>query len=169
MGGCTPSIHLKGEMERKTSLQITHALQSSCITRLNPWFITGFADAEASFSILIQHNTKFNTNWRVKAIFSIGLHKKDLVLLESLRQTLGVGKIHKHFLFFFSVLYSTFKSILVKDLILWQLMAIRGEIWSPNPRRVNEVWVLTPPKRRGHTSVRPQKSFEQCILHCLGI
>lgn len=83
-------------MERKTSLQITHALQSSYVTLLNPWFITGFADAEASFSILIQHNTKFNTNWRVKAIFSIGLHIKDIVLLESLKQTLGVGKIHKH-------------------------------------------------------------------------
>jgi len=48
-------------------------------------------------------------------------------------------------------------------------MAIRGRIWSPNPRRVNVVWVLTPPKRRGHTSVRHQKSCEQCILHCLGI
>ena len=82
-------------VERKTSLQITRALQNSCVTLLNPWFITGFADAEASFSILIQHNAKFNTNWRVKAIFSIGLHIKDLVLLESLRQTLGVGNIHK--------------------------------------------------------------------------
>lgn len=48
-------------------------------------------------------------------------------------------------------------------------MAIRGRIWSPNPRRVNVVWVLTPPKRRGHTSVRHQKSYEQCIIHCLGI
>jgi hypothetical protein len=85
-------------MERKTSPQITQvqALLNSCVTQLSPWFITGFADAEASFSILIQHNTKFNTNWRVKAIFSIGLHIKDFVLLESLRQTLGVGKIHKH-------------------------------------------------------------------------
>jgi|SRR5690554_591004 len=95
-------------MERKTSPQITQALLNSCATQLSPWFITGFAvfififikikikNAEASFSILIQHDTKFNTNWRVKAIFSIGLHIKDFVLLESLKQTLGVGKIHKH-------------------------------------------------------------------------
>ena len=35
--------------------------------------------------------------------------------------------------------------------------------------RVNVVTGLTPLGRRGHTSVRHQKSCEQCILHCLGI
>lgn len=29
---------------------------------MSPWFLTGFADAEGSFSILIQHNKKFKTN-----------------------------------------------------------------------------------------------------------
>jgi hypothetical protein len=29
---------------------------------LNEWFVTGFADAEASFSILIQHNNSYKTN-----------------------------------------------------------------------------------------------------------
>lgn len=58
---------------------------------------TGFADAEGSFSILIQHNTKFKTNWRVKAIFAIGLHKQDISILEEIQASLGgVGKIHKH-------------------------------------------------------------------------
>lgn len=65
-------------------------------TTLSPWFISGFSDAEGCFSILIQHNVKYKTNWRVKAIFSIGLHKKDLVLLEKIKSTLSVGKIHKH-------------------------------------------------------------------------
>jgi len=55
---------------------------------------TGFA--EGSFSILIQHNVKYQTNWRVKAIFAIGLHKKDIAILEEIQSTLGVGKIHKH-------------------------------------------------------------------------
>lgn len=45
---------------------------------MNPWFLTGFADAEGSFSILIQFNDKYKTNWRIKAIFAIGLHKKDI-------------------------------------------------------------------------------------------
>lgn len=63
---------------------------------MNPWFLTGFADAESSFSILIQHNDKYKTNWRIKAIFAIGLHIKDIGLLENIKSYLGVGKLHKH-------------------------------------------------------------------------
>ena len=62
-------------------------------TKLNPWFITGYTDAEGCFSILIQPNTNYKTNWRVKAIFTILLHIKDIVLLENIKNTLGVGKI----------------------------------------------------------------------------
>jgi LAGLIDADG endonuclease len=58
-------------------------------TKLNPWFITGFTDAEGCFSILIQPNTNYKTNWRVKAIFTILLHIKDIVLLENIKNTLG--------------------------------------------------------------------------------
>ncbi|CAG8962389.1 hypothetical protein HYFRA_00013617 [Hymenoscyphus fraxineus] len=46
--------------------------------KMNPWFLTGFIDAE------------------VKHIFAIGLHIKDLALLEEIKFTMGVGKIHKH-------------------------------------------------------------------------
>lgn len=63
---------------------------------MNPWFFTGFADAEGSFSVLIQKNLKYKTSWRIKIIFSIGLHKKDLALLKAIQSTLGVGKIHTH-------------------------------------------------------------------------
>jgi LAGLIDADG endonuclease len=63
---------------------------------VNPWFVTGFSDAESSFSILIQVNSKYTTGWRIKPIFAIGLHKKDLKLLENLQSYLGVGKIHIH-------------------------------------------------------------------------
>lgn len=76
----------------QTSLVSSHAETAT----LSPWFTTGFSDAEGCFSILIQHNVKYKTNWRVKAIFSIGLHKKDIVLLEEIKSALGVGKIHKH-------------------------------------------------------------------------
>ena len=65
-------------------------------SNMNPWFFTGFADAESSFSILIQHNETYKTNWRVKAIFAIGLHNKDVEILEHIQSFLGVGKIHKH-------------------------------------------------------------------------
>lgn len=64
--------------------------------KMNPWFLTGFCDAEASFSILIQFNEKFKTLWRVKLIFAIGLHKKDISILQRIQATFGVGKIHIH-------------------------------------------------------------------------
>lgn len=61
---------------------------------LHPWFITGFADAESSFSILIQPSSKYKTNWRVKAVFAITLHKKDTLLLMKIQETLGIGKVN---------------------------------------------------------------------------
>jgi len=62
--------------------------------KLNFWFITGFADAESCFVILIQPINKYKTGWRVKPIFSITLHKKDTAILENIRRTLGVGKVN---------------------------------------------------------------------------
>jgi hypothetical protein len=62
---------------------------------INPWFLTGFADAESCFSIKIQANAKLKTKWRVRPVFSITLHNKDLALLESIKHYLGVGNISK--------------------------------------------------------------------------
>ena len=62
---------------------------------INPWFLTGFADAEGCFSIKIQQNAKLKTKWRVRPVFSITLHIKDLALLESIKNKLGVGNISK--------------------------------------------------------------------------
>jgi hypothetical protein len=69
----------------------------NCLTKieLNPWFISGFTDAEGCFSIKIQPNAKLKTKWRVRPVFSITLHKKDLSLLEAIQKNLGVGKISK--------------------------------------------------------------------------
>ena len=62
---------------------------------INPWVLTGFADAESCFSIKIQANAKLKTKWRVRPVFSITLHIKDLALLESIKNYLGVGNISK--------------------------------------------------------------------------
>jgi len=74
----------------------THKPHEVKLSLMDPWFITGFSDAESSFSILIQHNVKHNTNWRVKVIFAIALHKKDKLLLENLQNYWGRGKLHVH-------------------------------------------------------------------------
>jgi len=62
--------------------------------QLNPWFVTGFADAESTFNVLVQPRSDSKTKWRVKAIFAIGLHKKDIVILENIQAWFGVGRIY---------------------------------------------------------------------------
>ena len=54
--------------------------------RLNPWFVTGLADSEGTFTIMIDPNQKRTLGWRVQAKFQIGLHKRDLDLLFKLQQ-----------------------------------------------------------------------------------
>jgi hypothetical protein len=65
---------------------------------INPWFliITGFTDAEGCFSIKIHENAKLKMKWRVRPVFSIILNIKDLPLLESIKKSLGVGRITRN-------------------------------------------------------------------------
>lgn len=72
---------------------------SSNFRNINPWFVTGLIDAEGSFSLIISKDKKRTLGWRVEPIFQIGLHIKDLELLNAIQQFLGgignmyVGKI----------------------------------------------------------------------------
>ena len=65
--------------------------------KLNPWFITGFCDGEACFSInVIKHNA-INLRWTVNLHFSISVHKKDKAFLEEIKTFFKVGSINwKH-------------------------------------------------------------------------
>ncbi len=49
---------------------------------LDPWFVTGFADAEGSFIVHIRKLPRNTTGWRVEGRFKITLHKKDIALLK---------------------------------------------------------------------------------------
>jgi len=62
--------------------------------KLNPWWITGFVDAEGSFSISIVKNIERTIRWRIKLAFSITLHAKDIDLLNRIRDFFGVGNIY---------------------------------------------------------------------------
>lgn len=62
--------------------------------QIDPWFITGFADAESSFNILVQPRSDSKTKWRVKAIFTICLSRKDLAILENIKIWFGIGHIY---------------------------------------------------------------------------
>jgi len=82
------------------------------LPKLNPWFITGFSDAESTFTIIIDKNIKRKIGWRVQAKFQIGLHYNDLDLLLKIQQFFGgIGSISKSDNVAF---YSIFS---VKDLI----------------------------------------------------
>jgi len=65
------------------------------LIKLDPWFITGFADAESCFAIIIYRDKRLSTGWRVQLSFQIALHQKDKVLLEQVRNYFGVGSITK--------------------------------------------------------------------------
>lgn len=62
-------------------------------SKLNPWMITGLADSEGSFIISLQSNDNSKTKWKVKPSFSLALHKKDIAIIENLKNSLGIGKI----------------------------------------------------------------------------
>ena len=67
-----------------------------CITQLNPYFITGFCDAESSFQIVIIRNKNSKLGWSVQPFFTIGLHSRDLVLLSEIKSYFGCGTIVKN-------------------------------------------------------------------------
>ena len=58
-------------------------------SKLNPWFITGIIDAEGSFMIWVTKDSRKSTGWRVRAVFSIALHKKDLDTLLQIQAFFG--------------------------------------------------------------------------------
>jgi hypothetical protein len=53
-------------------------------------------DAEGSFGVSIYKNLNSKIGWRVMISFSIHIHIKDIVLLEKINKTLGVGKVRKN-------------------------------------------------------------------------
>ena len=64
-------------------------------SNLNPWFVTGFADGESSFILLINKNEKYKTGYSIQGCFSINIHEKDRHTLEKIAKFFGVGNITK--------------------------------------------------------------------------
>lgn len=63
---------------------------------INPWFITGFTDGEGCFTLNFYKSTETKLGWKVQAIFSIGLDKRDEAILHDIKATWGVGGIYHH-------------------------------------------------------------------------
>ncbi len=67
---------------------------SSNKVKLDPWFLTGFIDAEGTFIVPLRPKKEFKCGWEVLSEFKLGLHLKDLPLLEGIKACLGgIGSI----------------------------------------------------------------------------
>ena len=66
--------------------------------KLDPWWVTGFVDGEGHrcFTVPIVQNKNLNAGWEVKPGFQIGQHKREIALLEEIKNFLGVGKIYRY-------------------------------------------------------------------------
>lgn len=64
--------------------------------KLNPWFVTGFIDAEGSFTVTVVKDSRRKLGWRVECKFQLGIHERDLPLLQQIREFFGgIGNIYK--------------------------------------------------------------------------
>ena len=74
-----------------TSIAIQHNLI------INPWFVTGFSDAEACFTLSVIKSKERKVGWHVYLSFQITLHTKDKALLEQIQSYFGgAGSITRH-------------------------------------------------------------------------
>lgn len=68
----------------------------SKLNTIDPYFITGFSDAESCFYVGVEKTTKTKVGWRIKCSFEIHLGAppaKDLVILEKIQTFFGLGSI----------------------------------------------------------------------------
>jgi LAGLIDADG endonuclease len=83
---------LSKQLKRNSS---TCTLTSKNYITLDPYFITGFTDAEGSFTVTIYPDKKMKNGIRVLAEFKIGLNEQDLDLLKLIQNYFGgIGNLH---------------------------------------------------------------------------
>lgn len=61
--------------------------------KYNPYFVTGFCDAESCFSLNILKNPLYTLSWKITLVFSIHLHSKDIDILYLIQKFFGVGNV----------------------------------------------------------------------------
>ena len=61
------------------------------INKLNPYWLTGFVDAEGCFFLNKSSSTKIGYSFTLG--FKISLHENDRGILESIKTFFGLGKI----------------------------------------------------------------------------
>ena len=64
-------------------------------SKLDPWWVTGFADGESCFLVHLRENKNLKVGWSVEPSFKIGVHVKDKPVLIKIKKVLGAGRISK--------------------------------------------------------------------------
>jgi hypothetical protein len=92
---CTKVFYSKPQISSFSSEATSSKFSYASSNELNPYYVTGFTDGEGCFSVSVSTNLRYKTGYRVKAAFHIGLHIRDLALLEQIQLFFGVGNITK--------------------------------------------------------------------------
>jgi hypothetical protein len=61
--------------------------------KLSPYWVTGFADAESTFSLKVSKSGATRSGWNIVPEFQITLHSRDLLLLRKIHSFFGVGVV----------------------------------------------------------------------------
>lgn len=64
--------------------------------KFNPYWLTGFTDAEGSFIVKVFKATNYKLGWRIQLTFQIKLNSRDHYLLEEIKNHFGVGTVRKN-------------------------------------------------------------------------
>lgn len=70
---------------------------------LSPWFISGFVDAEGSFSFYVRRNKNLPRGWQIRPRFNLTMHIRELSLLKDIQKWfggIGVIKTNRRFCYF---------------------------------------------------------------------
>ena len=57
------------------------------------WYIVGFVDGEGTFNVSFSQRSKLKTNLEIKPSFSVSQHKRNLEILQKIRDYFRVGNI----------------------------------------------------------------------------
>ena len=61
--------------------------------KLEPWYVTGLCEGEASFSVSFNWRRKLNVGIETRPSFSVTLKARDLELIKALRNYFGCGGV----------------------------------------------------------------------------
>lgn len=103
---------LKKHDSATTSKFSNSVTRDSLILSVDPWFITGFCDAESSFNLMLSKSSSTLIGWRVQVRFIIELSAQDEILLRSIRS------------FFNNIGSITLKSRNNSSIVRWSVVGI---------------------------------------------